>query len=167
MLGSAVGTTYEEALPLLLDDPGIDAVIVLFVPPVVAGADEVAEAVARASGRAGDKPSSSRSSAGAARRTLCSRAGCVFRLSRVGCTSARRAAARANGCAAHRARAGARGIRREARCAIAREAGDRWLTAAETRALLESYAIPVVAERDCRDARRGVAAAAELGYPVV
>ena len=48
MLGSAVGSTYEEAIPPVLADPGIDAVIVLFVPPVVAGAEEVAEAVARA-----------------------------------------------------------------------------------------------------------------------
>ena len=49
MLGSAVGTTYESVLPALLRDPGVDAVgIVLFVPPVVAGADEVAAAIARA-----------------------------------------------------------------------------------------------------------------------
>jgi acetate---CoA ligase (ADP-forming) len=47
MLGSAVGSTYEAVLPHVLVDPGIDAVIVLFVPPVVAGADEVAEAVVR------------------------------------------------------------------------------------------------------------------------
>ena len=31
MLGSAVGTTYESVLPALLRDPGVDAVIVLFV----------------------------------------------------------------------------------------------------------------------------------------
>ena len=48
MLGSAVGTTYESVLPILLRDPGTDAVIVLFVPPVVAGADEVAAAIVRA-----------------------------------------------------------------------------------------------------------------------
>ena len=47
MLGSAVGSTYEEAIPHVLADPGIDALIVLFVPPVVAGAEEVAEAVVR------------------------------------------------------------------------------------------------------------------------
>ena len=47
MLGSATDETYEAALPPLLADPAIDSVIVLFVPPVVAGAEEVAEAVAR------------------------------------------------------------------------------------------------------------------------
>ena len=34
MLGSATAATYAEALPVLLDDPHVDAVIVLFVPAV-------------------------------------------------------------------------------------------------------------------------------------
>src|SRR5207248_4626961 len=45
LLGSATGATYADALPHLLRDPGVDAVIALFVPPVVAGADEVAAAI--------------------------------------------------------------------------------------------------------------------------
>jgi acetyl coenzyme A synthetase (ADP forming)-like protein len=45
LLGSATAQTYAETLPHLLRDPGIDAVIVLFVPPVVAGADDVAAAI--------------------------------------------------------------------------------------------------------------------------
>ena len=48
MLGSASDTLYEAVLPLLLADPGIDAVIALFVPAVTATADAVAEAIARA-----------------------------------------------------------------------------------------------------------------------
>ena len=48
LLGSATGATYAQALPHVLRDPGIDAVIVLFVPPVVAGADEVAAAIREA-----------------------------------------------------------------------------------------------------------------------
>src|SRR4029453_8620386 len=58
MLGSAVAPTYEAVLPHVLADPGIDAVIVLFVPPVVAGADGVAEAVVRGvePGAQPDKP---------------------------------------------------------------------------------------------------------------
>ena len=47
MLGSATGTTYEQAIPPLLADPRLDALIVLFVPPVVAGAPEVAAAISR------------------------------------------------------------------------------------------------------------------------
>ncbi|MDX6453898.1 MAG: hypothetical protein QOD48_5, partial [Gaiellaceae bacterium] len=48
LLGSATGETYAQVLPHLLRDPGIDALIVLFVPPVVAGADEVAAAIREA-----------------------------------------------------------------------------------------------------------------------
>ena len=51
--------------------------------------------------------------------------------------------------------------------AIAREAGDRWLTAGETRSLLQSYGIPVVEERAAASVDEAVAAAEELGYPVV
>ena len=39
MLGSATAGSYEAALPVVLGDPGIDAVIVLFVPAVSATAD--------------------------------------------------------------------------------------------------------------------------------
>ena len=49
LLGSATAATYEAALPVVLADPGIDAVIVLFVPPVVATAADVSAAIARAS----------------------------------------------------------------------------------------------------------------------
>ena len=48
LLGSATGATYETVLPVVLADPRVDAVIVLFVPPVVAGAQDVAEAIRRA-----------------------------------------------------------------------------------------------------------------------
>ena len=54
MLGSATADSYEAALPVVLADPGIDAVIVLFVPAVSATADAVAAVVARSGG--GDKP---------------------------------------------------------------------------------------------------------------
>ena len=45
MLGGATAATYQAALPLLLDEPQVDSVIVLFVPTVTATADEVAQAV--------------------------------------------------------------------------------------------------------------------------
>ena len=58
MLGSATDASYETVLPLLLADPGIDAVIALFVPAVSATAGAVAAAVrARTAGAVGrDKP---------------------------------------------------------------------------------------------------------------
>ena len=51
MLGSATAPAYEPALPVVLGDAQVDAVIVLFVPAVSATADEVAvpiDAAARA-----------------------------------------------------------------------------------------------------------------------
>src|SRR5262249_52500922 len=57
LLGSATAASYDAALGPLLADPHVDALIVLFVPPVTATADEVAEAVARSADAApADKP---------------------------------------------------------------------------------------------------------------
>ena len=57
MLGGATATTYAAALPLLLEDVQVDAVVVLFVPTVTATADEVAEAIDRATAQAAsEKP---------------------------------------------------------------------------------------------------------------
>src|SRR4029079_4155348 len=55
LLGSATPATYEAALPILLADPGVDAVSVLFVPRGVATTADVAAAIGRASAGA-DKP---------------------------------------------------------------------------------------------------------------
>jgi len=44
---------------------------------------------------------------------------------------------------------------------------DVWLEPAETRALLQTFGIPLVDERIARDAASAVVAAGELGYPVV
>ena len=57
MLGSATARTYAAALPHLLSDAHIDAVIALFVPAVSATAHDVAQAVEIAAREAGtDKP---------------------------------------------------------------------------------------------------------------
>ena len=48
LLGSATAATYRAALDPLLADPNLDAIIALFVPPVVAGANEVAVAIREA-----------------------------------------------------------------------------------------------------------------------
>jgi acetate---CoA ligase (ADP-forming) len=169
MLGSAVGITYERALPLLVHDPAVDAVIVLFVPPVVAGAEEVAEAVARAVGSGVDKPIlvSIISDGGTPEPLL---------TAPVASFAYPESAARALGRAAERAEWLRRpqgrvpeldGIDAKRALSIAREAGDRWLSADEVRALLESYGVPVVPERAVASVGDAVAAANELGYPVV
>ena len=171
MLGSAVASTYEQVLSALLRDPGVDAVIVLFVPPVVAGADEVAGAIARAVEGSGapDKPVlASVISANGVPASLVASSIAAFPFPE--------SAARALGRAADRAEWLRRpqgrvpefdGIDAAGARALATEAGDRWLTTAEMRALLEAYGVPVVGERTAESADEAVAAAAALGYPVV
>jgi acyl-CoA synthetase (NDP forming) len=172
MLGSATAHTYAEALPPLLSDTAVDAVIVLFVPPVTAGADEVAAAVVDAAAGA-DKPVLA---------VLMDAAGIPPRLAEAGVAafSYPESAARALGRAAARASwlrepAGAlptvEGIDGGAARAIVdasiAAAPDRWLEAEEARALLEAYGVPVVEQRVAETPDEAAAAAAELGYPAV
>jgi acetyl coenzyme A synthetase (ADP forming)-like protein len=171
MLGSAVGSTYERALPLLLRDPGVDAVIVLFVPPVVAGAEEVAAAVARAveQGDRAEKPVLvSIISSGGTPESLLAAPVASFAYPESAARALGRAAARSEWLRRPQGRVpeleGIDEVRAEA---IVGDGGEHWLTADETRSLLESYGVPVVAERTAATIDEAVAAAEQLGYPVV
>ncbi|MDA8046263.1 MAG: GNAT family N-acetyltransferase [Actinomycetota bacterium] len=55
MIASASAEDYGRALGLLLDDENVDAVLVIFVPPLVTDADDVAAQLARVNG-SGSKP---------------------------------------------------------------------------------------------------------------
>jgi acetyl coenzyme A synthetase (ADP forming)-like protein len=171
MLGSAVGSTYEAVLPVLLRDPGVDAVIVLFVPPVVAGAEEVAEAIARAveAESSDGKPVLA---------CVISQAGTPEQLlsAPVAAFDYPESAARALGRAADRAEWLRReqgrapdlpGIGHAEAHAIVEHAGERWLEPVEIRRLLEAYGLPLVPERLARTREEALAASDELGYPVV
>jgi len=173
MLGSATAGSYEAALPLLLADPGIDAVIVLFVPAVSATADAVAAVVAHS--RGGDKPvlavvMSSEGIPEALRAEPRAAAAFVYPES----------AARALGRAAERADwlrrplgsvTEVEGVDRAAGAAVVEQAlaeqDDAWLEPAQARALLLAYGIPLVGEAVANSAEAAVEAAVVLGYPVV
>ncbi|HEY6866230.1 MAG TPA: acetate--CoA ligase family protein, partial [Candidatus Eisenbacteria bacterium] len=49
MIASAGPDSFERAVRLVADDPGVDAVLVIYVPPIVTSPEEVAQAIARAS----------------------------------------------------------------------------------------------------------------------
>jgi acetyl coenzyme A synthetase (ADP forming)-like protein len=176
LLGSATGDAYAKALPPLLADPGIDAVIVLFVPPVVAGADEVAGVIRDVAERAGaDKPVLA---------VVVSGDGTPAALrdadSPVTPFSYPESAAHALGVAADRGDWLRRPLgslpeladlditagRAVVDAALA-ESNDGWLEPAAARRLLEAFGVPVVQERVVADAGGAVEAAAELGFPVV
>jgi acetyl coenzyme A synthetase (ADP forming)-like protein len=171
MLGSAVGSTYEQVLPALVRDPGVDAVIVLFVPPVVAGADEVAAAIARAVERAdvSDKPVlACVISADGIPEPLLTAPLAAFAFPESAARALGRAADRAEWLRRPQGRTPElQGIDAGAARAVVQDACDRWLTPAETRALLLAYGVPVVAERAADTTEEAVAAADALGYPVV
>jgi acetate---CoA ligase (ADP-forming) len=170
MLGSATAATYEQVLPVVLADPGVDALIALFVPPVVARPDEVAEAVGRAVADESGKP------------VLTSLIAEGELPATPGVTNFPypESAARALGLAAARAEwlrrpAGSvpalEGIDvARARAVIAdvlSTGDDVWLRPDQTRKLLDAYGIPVVPERVAGSVDEAVEAAAELGFPVV
>jgi len=175
LLGSATGSTFEAVIPALLEDKRLDSLIVLFVPPVVAGAEEVAVAIQDAVGRAGTaKPVLA---------VLISRDGTPAALrdggSAVASFAYPESAARALGLAAARAEWLRRPVgaipalevdRAEAR-RIVDDAlagrGETWLEARATRDLLTAYGIPVVPERFARSADEAVEAALALGLPAV
>ena len=177
LLGSATGAAYEAALPLVLADRHVDAVIVLFVPPVVAGADEVAAAISRAVDGLDDagKPVLAVVMSGAGTPAALregARAIAGFSYPESAAAALGRAAARADwlrrpagtvpeldGVDAASARAAVSG-------ALA-DADELWLPPPQVRALLEAYGLPLVSERYVASEREGLVAAADLGYPVV
>ncbi len=176
LLGSATAATYEAALGHLLEDPGLDAVIALFVPPIVAGADEVAAAVSKvALAHPVGKPLLA---------VIVSADGIPPALrargSGVAAFTYPESAARALGLAVRRAEwlrrpAGSvpvlDGIDTERAHAVVGTAlesdGDAWLSPAAVRELLDAYGVPLVPERLAATPAEAVAAATEVGYPVV
>jgi acetyl coenzyme A synthetase (ADP forming)-like protein len=164
MLGSATAGLYEQALPLLLADAGVDAVVVIFVPAAQVHVADVAAAVTRASEGAG-KP---------VLPVLMAASGSP------GAFPYPESAARALGRAVERSawlrrpvgtELAHRGIDRAAAVALAAAALSRsedvWLEPAEVRGLLGAYGVRLVAEASAAGPEEAVAAAVELGFPAV
>jgi acetyl coenzyme A synthetase (ADP forming)-like protein len=172
MLGSATAATYLAAIPPLLADKRLDALIVLFVPPVVAGAGEVADAIRQAVADAGrDKPVLA---------VVMSADGTPPALLESGSPVSSfpypESAARALGLAASRADwlrqpAGQvpalDGIDRASARRAVEESAEGWLSPEPTRRLLEAYGVPLVPELRAGSAEEAVEAAGELGFSVV
>jgi acetyl coenzyme A synthetase (ADP forming)-like protein len=177
MLGGATDRTFEQVLPHILGDPGVDAVVVLFVPPVVANAEDVAAAVVRAvdASAESEKPVLG---------VFISHEGLPSALlrgeRRVTAFPYPESAARALGRVVERAEWLRRpvgripelaGIDQQAATRVVQSAlagaDEAWLDPPQVRELLTAYGISFVPERLAETEPDAVAAATELGYPVV
>jgi acetyl coenzyme A synthetase (ADP forming)-like protein len=156
LLGGATGAVYEQALPIVLDDPGVDAVIALFVLTVVADTADVVAAIERVRATASKPVVPVVISAEGTPR---------------GAFPYPESAARALGLAAQRAE----WLRRPTGVVpdVAVDADfalpdvDGWLDPQQTRALLRAYGIPLVPELTAETPAQAAGAAVELGLPAV
>ncbi|HEX5468709.1 MAG TPA: GNAT family N-acetyltransferase [Gaiellaceae bacterium] len=165
LLGSATAETYARALPAVVADEAVDAVLVLFVPAAQVAAPDVAAAIDAVRAESPGKPIVP-----------------VLMAAEPppGSFTYPESAARALGRAAERAEwlrrpAGSvplledvdrRAAERTVEEALA-QGEEAWLEADSIRRVLEAYRIPLVPERVVDDAEGAVAAAAELGFPAV
>ncbi len=173
MIASASAASYEQALALLLDDPGVDAVLVIFVTPIVTDPADVAAAIVRAGRR--------RTEAGRAPKTVVT---CLMgthgvpaallslREGRFPSYRFPEAAARALSVAA---RHGVwlnepegeipelTGIEAAASTPLRQVGAPRWITPEEVEALMRAYGVPCPRTRVARSAEEAAAAAIALG----
>jgi acetyltransferase len=172
MIASADASHYRAVLDRVMRDRAVDGVIAIFVSPIMIDALEVARAIAAAAHP--HKPMLSvfmgkqRSQEGEAE--LRARRVPIYRFPE-DAASAMSALVRYRALrdAPQGSTVGFR-VRRaagQAAVASARAAGRLALDAEETRRLLEAYGFPVVPGRVVADAAQAIAAAQELGYPVV
>ena len=173
LLGSAPAELYEQALSLVLADPGVDAAITLFAPASMATADDVAAAIC-AGARGATKPVAAVivSADGIPARLVQAWVSCAaIRLSRVSRSGAC-AGGRADRLAAPTGRVSASSRRdRSADGSPDRRRRNSGPTPSgcrrrQLRALLGCYGLPLVPEVTASDPDQAVVAARELGYPV-
>jgi acetate---CoA ligase (ADP-forming) len=172
-IASATAEQYRRALEIVLADEAIDAVIAIFTPPLVTGADDVARAVASVAAGA-SKPIVANFFANSD--TLAALRPDIGRVPWFAYPeSAARALARTAPYAAWRRRPDVApplfgDVDREQARAVVEDvlatSADAWLAAGQASAILRAYGIPHL--RSIRATSNGgaVQAAAELGYPV-
>ena len=172
MIASADGERYRAVLEIVQRDPGVDGIIAIFVSPVMIDAFEVARAIARAAG--GAKPVLSvfmgkkRSQEGLAE--LARHRVPVYRFpeeAASGMWALVRYQQLRDAPAGRAVRFPVDAPRAARAVRSARRAGRTALDAREVREILEAYGFPLVPSRHAASAAEAIAAAQEIGYPVV
>jgi acetyl coenzyme A synthetase (ADP forming)-like protein len=169
MIASASATQYERAIRLLIDDPAVDSVLVIYIPVLATDAEAVSSAIRGAAAHAGGKTLVA---------TFMSATGTPAALAPVPSfpfpERAVVALSRATSYATWRRRpAGVRvafdDIDREAlRTVIARKlaTGGGWLESLDVHALLLAAGVPVAMMEYATSVYDAVAAAMRIGFPV-
>lgn len=179
MIASADGPKYRACAEALLADPGVDALIVVFVSPAVIDArtvaDGIVEGIAAGRARGGEGKPVLTCFMG---RAYGAEAELRLREAGVPVYPFPEAAAQALAAMVRfrrwldrpEGRLPELDVDREAAARLiagVRSAGREWLTTAEAEALLRAYGLPVAASRIVSSPEEAVAFAEEHGYPVV
>jgi acyl-CoA synthetase (NDP forming) len=169
MLATADPSSYRKALKLLLDDSTVDAVQVIFIPPIATDADDVAEAIRDAAAGSAKTVLSTFMSAKGAPAVLAPIPAYPFP------ESAALALARAASYGQWRSQPEEEapalpGIDAAAGRAVVAGAlarGGGWLDPIEAQTLLQAFGLSVAATKVARDEDSAAATADAIGYPVV
>ncbi len=168
MLASATPDQYGRATRLLLADDHVDSLLVIFIPPLVTKADEVACAVVAAASGATKPILANFLGARGAPPELAPIPSYAFpeaavtALARVATHAAWRR--RPTGTVPHFADVREDTARQIVEAALSR--GDGWLSQAESEALLDAIGVATAAGRLVSTANGAIVAASEIGYPV-
>lgn len=169
MLASAEADAYRSALALLLRDENVDAVLVIFIPPIATNAEEIASAIREGVGTSGKTVLSTFMSTKGAPAVLAPIPSYPFP------ESAALALARAASYGQWRSTPEGAvvplpGVDGDAARAVIESAlsrGGGWLDPLETQSVLEAFGIPVAETRMAAEEIDAVAFADALGYPLV
>lgn len=169
MLATASADDYRRAIPVLLADPAIDALLTIFIPPLVTDSADAARAIADAA-RGSSKPVLA---------TFFGATGVPEILAPVPCYTFPESAVRALAHAAEYSsrRAAPAGVapsftdidRQAARARVTHlvESGGGWMSPFDCDAVLQACGIPAAATRLVSTADDACELARELGFPVV
>ena len=171
LIASADAARYRAALRVVAKDPAVDGLVVLFVSPVMIDAAAVAQAIVDECGDL-DKPVLAcvmgRQRGDEAQAILQGAGIPVFRYPEDAATTLRLMLRRHRWMARRPVKVPALKVDKAAAAKILKaHAGQEWLPAAATEAVLAAYGVPFAASRRVRGAGDAVAAAHKLGFPVV
>jgi len=170
MIASASPDQYERALATVLADDRVDSVLVIFIPPLVTRAEDVAEAVKRAIAARPGKPVLAIFMSAQGASPLLAPIPC-FRFPEAAAVALARATTYGEWLATPwEAPAEMPDVDRDAARAVVDEvleSGGGWLTPAQSRTLLSAVRIAMPDEAIVATEDEAAAAADRIGYPVV